>query len=386
MSEPATTTTEEGSLLWTLEEISHLVSRGGNAAETLTNIVQLIQRRFATDVCSVYLLEADRSTLVLAATIGLRPESVGRVRMRLTEGLAGLVGQQLRPLVVEDATRHPRFKYFGEAGEDPYHSFLGVPVIDRGLLQGVLIVQTREPRAFAQDVVRMLMTAGAQLAPIVARSAHAAAVRRARASAAVGAGAQSLVELGRNRDQPVPRHRPGAVARGRPQSGGAAPADSRRHAGRTRVAARAAQPHQSRLPAHAGIPVLGAHLGRAPRRRAVGAAGRVFLGGIRLPRVDPDLLGRPGHPRRRSRQGGVRPRHPARRDRALLRSGLLPSAPRSRRPAARGLHRRRQPVTSDRAGDGDRGRRADHALRSTRAPDASTPASGSSPSAATRSI
>jgi starch phosphorylase len=170
VSEPATTTTEEGSLLWTLEEISHLVSRGGNPAETLTNIVQLIQRRFATDVCSVYLLEADRSTLVLAATIGLRPESVGRVRMRLTEGLAGLVGQQLRPLVVEDATRHPRFKYFGEAGEDPYHSFLGVPVMDRGLLQGVLIVQTREPRAFAQDVVSMLMTAGAQLAPIVAEA------------------------------------------------------------------------------------------------------------------------------------------------------------------------------------------------------------------------
>ena len=155
MSETATTTTEEGSLLWTLEEISHLVSRGGNPAETLTNIVELIQRRFATDVCSVYLLEADRSTLVLAATIGLRPESVGRVRMRLTEGLAGLVGQQLRPLVVEDATRHPRFKYFGEAGEDPYHSFLGVPVIDRGLLQGVLIVQTREARTFAQDVVHL---------------------------------------------------------------------------------------------------------------------------------------------------------------------------------------------------------------------------------------
>ncbi len=105
MSEPATTTTEEGSLLWTLEEISRLVSHSGNAAETLTNIVQLIQQRFATDVCSVYLLEADRSTLVLAATIGLRPESVGSVRMRLTEGLVGLVGEQLQPQVVEDATR-----------------------------------------------------------------------------------------------------------------------------------------------------------------------------------------------------------------------------------------------------------------------------------------
>src|SRR5437870_2730704 len=163
-------TTQDGSFLWTLEEISRLVSQSGNASETLTNIVHLIQRRFATDVCSVYLLEPDRANLVLAATIGVRPESVGRVRMRLTEGLAGLVAEQLRPQVVADATTHPRFKYFREAGEDAYHSFLGVPIVDRGLLQGVLVVQTEEPRVFSQDDVRMLVMAGAQLAPIVSEA------------------------------------------------------------------------------------------------------------------------------------------------------------------------------------------------------------------------
>ena len=123
---------EEESFLWTLEEISRLVSASGNASETLTNIVHLIQERFGTDVCSVYLLEADRSNLVLAATVGLRLESVGRVRMRLSEGLAGLVAEQLRPQVVADAPSHPRFKYFAEAGEDLYRSFLGVPILDRG--------------------------------------------------------------------------------------------------------------------------------------------------------------------------------------------------------------------------------------------------------------
>jgi len=137
--------THEGALLWTLEEISRLVSNSGNFSETLMNIVKLIQQRFETDVCSVYLLEPDRSNLVLAATVGLRPESVGRVRMRLTEGLVGLVSEHVRPQVVEDATKHPRFKYLPEAGEDPYHSFLGVPLIDGGLLQGVLVVQTVQP-------------------------------------------------------------------------------------------------------------------------------------------------------------------------------------------------------------------------------------------------
>jgi len=165
-----TTTTDQGSVLWTLEEIGRLVSHSGNPAETLNNLVHLIKRRFGTDVCSVYLLEPDRVNLVLAATIGLRPEGVGRIRMRLTEGLAGLVAEQLRPQVMADATAHPRFKYFHEAGEDPYRSFLGVPILDRGLLVGVLVVQTVERRTFSQDDVRMLVMAGTQLAPIVSEA------------------------------------------------------------------------------------------------------------------------------------------------------------------------------------------------------------------------
>ena len=152
------------------EDISQLVSHGGNPTETLTNIVNLIRQRFATDVCSVYVLEPDRANLVLAATVGLRQESVGQVRMRVTEGLAGLVAEQAKPLVVADASAHPRFKYFREVGEDPYRTFLGVPVMDRGVLQGVLIVQTTEPHVFSEDDVRMLATAGVQLAPIVSEA------------------------------------------------------------------------------------------------------------------------------------------------------------------------------------------------------------------------
>ncbi len=156
--------------LWPHEELAHLVSRSGRPAETLANIVGLVQRTFATDVCSVYLLEADRATLVLAATVGLRAESVGRIRMHTTEGLAGLVAEQLLPVVVPDTSRHPRFKYFRDAGEDPYRTFLGVPLMDRGMLQGVLVVQTAEPRAFGDSDVQQLMAAGAQLSHIISEA------------------------------------------------------------------------------------------------------------------------------------------------------------------------------------------------------------------------
>src|SRR6266446_8167520 len=117
----------ESALLLTLEEISQLVAHSHDPRETLGNIVRLIQGRFHTDVCSVYLLEPERREVVLGATVGLRRDCVGRIRMRLDQGLTGLVAEQMAPVVVSEAAQHPRFRYFPEAGEDPYHAFLGVP-------------------------------------------------------------------------------------------------------------------------------------------------------------------------------------------------------------------------------------------------------------------
>jgi phosphotransferase system enzyme I (PtsP) len=162
--------THESSLLLTLEEISQLVSHSHHPGETLANIVRLIQGRFHTDVCSVYLLEPEQGELILGATVGLKPESVGQVRMRLDEGLTGLVAEKMAPVMVGDAFAHPRFKYFPEAGEDPYHSFLGVPLVEGGTLQGVLVVQTLEPRTFSANETRMLVTVAAQLAPLVSEA------------------------------------------------------------------------------------------------------------------------------------------------------------------------------------------------------------------------
>jgi phosphotransferase system enzyme I (PtsP) len=157
----------ESSLLLTLEEISHLVAHSHDPGETLANIVAKIRERFATDVCSVYLADTEGGELVLGATLGLRPEAVGQIRMEPGEGLTGLVVETRGPVMVDDAPAHPRFKYFPEVGEDPYHSFLGVPLVEGGTVQGVLVVQTREPRPFSPDEVRLLVAVGTQIAPLV---------------------------------------------------------------------------------------------------------------------------------------------------------------------------------------------------------------------------
>jgi starch phosphorylase len=160
----------EANTVLTSEEIGQLMEDSGKPAETLMQVVRLIARRFETEVCSVYLLEPDRANLVLAATVGLRPACIGTLRLGLNEGLAGLVAEQVRPVAAEQATSHPRFKYFKESGEDEYKSFLGVPLIDRGVLVGVLVVQTIAARSFGEDDIHLLTNAAAQLAPVVSEA------------------------------------------------------------------------------------------------------------------------------------------------------------------------------------------------------------------------
>ena len=160
----------DANLVLTLDEITSLTQDGGKPADTLMNVVALIASRFRTDVCSAYLLEPDRSNLVLAASLGLHSRSIGALRMPLHEGLAGLVAEQVRPVAVDDASRHPRYKFFKDSGEEEYRSFLGVPLIDRGILQGVLVVQTKEPRVFRDSEIRMLSEAAEQVAPVVSEA------------------------------------------------------------------------------------------------------------------------------------------------------------------------------------------------------------------------
>lgn len=154
-------------LLLTLREVSEIVSHSHDLHETLNNIVNLIQKRFATDVCTVYSVERGSGDLVLSATVGLRRESVNQVRMPIHEGLTGLVAELKAPVSVEDAPKHPRYRYFPESGEEQYHSFLGVPLIHAGIAQGVIVVQHREPRRYSPNEIRLLVGVAAQLAVLV---------------------------------------------------------------------------------------------------------------------------------------------------------------------------------------------------------------------------
>ncbi|HIJ89135.1 MAG TPA: phosphoenolpyruvate--protein phosphotransferase [Desulfuromonadales bacterium] len=153
--------------LRTLEDISSIILHSHNLQDTLDNIVTLVAKRMASDVCSIYLLEKDGETLTLKATKGLSKTSVNRVSMKIHEGLSGLAVETRQMVMTDNAPAHPRFKYFKEAKEERFLSFLGLPLFEHKAPIGVIVVQTRETRHFSDDEISVLRTITFQIGSIV---------------------------------------------------------------------------------------------------------------------------------------------------------------------------------------------------------------------------
>ncbi|MFC7377416.1 phosphoenolpyruvate--protein phosphotransferase [Brevundimonas sp. GCM10030266] len=137
------------------------------AQERLDTVVRIIAQSMVAEVCSIYLRRAS-GELELFATQGLKPEAVHNTRLRPGEGLVGEVARSAGPISLSDAPAHPSFSYRPETGEDPYHAFLGAPLLRGGRAIGVLVVQNRSERRYDEDEVEDIQTIAMVLAETVA--------------------------------------------------------------------------------------------------------------------------------------------------------------------------------------------------------------------------
>lgn len=151
-------------MLDSLRRIVQEVNAAHSLDEALSLIVTRVKAAMSADVCSVYITDDEAAEHVLLATDGLRPGAVGRVRLKLGEGLVGLVATRAEPVNVENAPEHSNFVFVAATGEAPFHGFLGVPILRRRRPLGVLVVQQREARRFTDDDESFLVTLAAQLA------------------------------------------------------------------------------------------------------------------------------------------------------------------------------------------------------------------------------
>ena len=164
MAETAGSTSATRRLLRRLRDI---MAGSGSAQQRLDRIVRIVAAEMVAEVCSAYIMRAGE-VLELFATEGLRPEAVHRTRLRVGEGLVGVIAATARPLALYDAQLHPDFAYRPETGEEIYHSLMGAPILRGGRVLGVLVVQNRHPRHYSEDEIEVLQTIAMVVAELAA--------------------------------------------------------------------------------------------------------------------------------------------------------------------------------------------------------------------------
>ena len=146
-----------------LRSLREIMASKESAQARLDLIVSQIAANMVAEVSSIYLRRPDGS-LVLYATKGLSEAAVHKTRLARGEGLVGLIAKEAKPLALSDAAGHSAFSHQPETGEDPFHAFLGVPILRNGHMLGVLTLQNASKRNYMEEEVEALQTVAMVLA------------------------------------------------------------------------------------------------------------------------------------------------------------------------------------------------------------------------------
>lgn len=144
------------------QKISRFMVRDMSLADVLHGVVSLVVEFMQCDACLLYLLDGDR--LVLCASNDSQTDTIGKVSLKLDEGLTGWVARERRLLAISrEAYSDTRFKFFKDLPQDTFEAFLSAPVIARNRVVGVINVQHRAPHAHTGSELELLTTVGEQV-------------------------------------------------------------------------------------------------------------------------------------------------------------------------------------------------------------------------------
>jgi two-component system, sensor histidine kinase PdtaS len=148
----------------------HRINSAANSSlklhDMLYETAQAVVEVTRADLCTISLYEPEWDQLVLAAYTGDDQSVVGKVRLRLGEGITGWAGLVGKPVAVRDARSDPRFRVVPQLPEDEAASILAVPVVlfTKEKLVGVITIHTFDPRDFSENEIKFLETVAGEMA------------------------------------------------------------------------------------------------------------------------------------------------------------------------------------------------------------------------------
>ncbi|MFN8499706.1 MAG: GAF domain-containing protein [Anaerolineae bacterium] len=147
-----------------VQEISQTITSSLYLEDMLGVIVEMVAKTMKVYSASLLLFEQGDGELVIYATAGGAAEAIHRPPRPLGEGIASVVAQTRRPIVVVDVRKDPRFRDPERARREGLCSLLAVPLMVRERVIGVLRCYTTTTQMFSDDDVNLLSTLANQTA------------------------------------------------------------------------------------------------------------------------------------------------------------------------------------------------------------------------------
>ena len=147
-----------------LARVARMVTASLELPEVLNRVARAVIDLFPDSSSRIWVADGDRLILRSESGTPARLRAGHRTELALGEGLAGHVAVTREPLVVEDALADPRTVNVDWLREAGYVSYVGVPLLVRDRLVGVLAILAPSRRRFSPQELETLVSFGAQAA------------------------------------------------------------------------------------------------------------------------------------------------------------------------------------------------------------------------------
>jgi signal transduction protein with GAF and PtsI domain len=151
--------TQKEQELRVLHEVAQDISGNLELRELLGRIIDMVMNTITADSCLIYLYDKQTDELVLTASSDQQEKVLGRIKLKLGEGVTGWAAKEKKPVALSrEAYKDRRFKSFTALADDRYEAFVSIPILARDEIIGVMNIRNLKEHRYPEHQISLLFT------------------------------------------------------------------------------------------------------------------------------------------------------------------------------------------------------------------------------------
>lgn len=154
-----------------LHEVAKDISGNLSLNELLHHIVEMTMAFAGAESCLIYLHDRQNNDLILVATNNPEEKMLGRIKLRMGEGITGWAAKEKVPVEIpREAYKDKRFKTFTSLQDKKFESFLSIPILSKDEVIGVINLRNKKEHRYPHHKVNLLFTVSRYLGSAIDNS------------------------------------------------------------------------------------------------------------------------------------------------------------------------------------------------------------------------